>query len=294
MTVPFDTAVTTSTILEMVQEAAAQLKEPQPSTLNSTSRDVQNLLAAANAEGRSTRRRHLWPKMHKRYTLTTTATNNFALPVDFDRAFFDTFWQNSQFRAMLGPLTAREWEQQKNGVAAAYPTMQFRIFGGQTNQLQLIETAASGETIIFPFHSTNWLLPETTWSASLAVTSGEYVKYLGNVYLAGSTNTTGATPPTHMSGAASDGTVSWTYAQYDRVVENGAVPLLDPDIMILGIRWRWLQSNGFDFEQIKAEHEALIRERSAVMPGASTFQIGDGLHSQFFGWENVPVTGWGS
>lgn len=58
----------------------------------------------------------------------------------------------------------------------------------------------------------NTRLPCDQWITSEAVTSGVDYRYnAGNVYVAASTGTTGATPPTHSSGTVSDGAVDWTF-----------------------------------------------------------------------------------
>lgn len=58
------------------------------------------------------------------------------------------------------------------------------------------------------FQLGNWKL---TWSAGISIGSNYRVYYNGNEYLALNTGTTGATPPTHTSGSASDGTINWQY-----------------------------------------------------------------------------------
>ena len=49
------------------------------------------------------------------------------------------------------------------------------------------------------------------WTTSDTTALGKYVNYDGNIYVATTAGTTGATPPTHTSGTVSDGGVSWRY-----------------------------------------------------------------------------------
>jgi hypothetical protein len=49
----------------------------------------------------------------------------------------------------------------------------------------------------------------TPWRASLAVTQGHFVQNADMAYQAVNGGTTGATPPTHTQGQASDGVVTW-------------------------------------------------------------------------------------
>jgi hypothetical protein len=57
----------------------------------------------------------------------------------------------------------------------------------------------------------NPLSAYTIWAAGQAVIAGQKRAYGNNIYTSATTATTGATPPTHTSGSASDGAVSWTY-----------------------------------------------------------------------------------
>jgi len=62
-----------------------------------------------------------------------------------------------------------------------------------------------------------WRLGETMaskydeWNSGLAVTSGDKLRYLGNVYQASSTGTTGTRPLVHTSGTESDGALNWLF-----------------------------------------------------------------------------------
>lgn len=49
------------------------------------------------------------------------------------------------------------------------------------------------------------------WGASVAVTTGAFKHYNGNLYEATSTGTTGSRPPVHLEGEESDGAVTWEY-----------------------------------------------------------------------------------
>ena len=49
------------------------------------------------------------------------------------------------------------------------------------------------------------------WLTAQAATTGDYIYNGQRVYIAATTGTTGATPPTHSSGTVSDGGVDWTF-----------------------------------------------------------------------------------
>jgi len=293
MATPF-ASPTEETVLDLIAEAAEGIKQPAPTTLSSSSRDVKNWIRAGNRIGRQVRRKALWPSLNKRFPITSIDdTLLYSLPPDFDRSVFDTFWQSGRYWQMMGPLTNREWENQKNGVVAASPSIQFRFSGIDSKKIELLDDPGAGETIVFQFQSLNWLLPTLDWAAGIEVTDGEFCQYNGNVYEAQATGSTGATAPTHPIGTASDGVVSWTYSAYEKIVENGARILLDKDIFILGVQWAWLQINGFEYDAILMEFNSEIKKRLGALSGASSFVISNGQASPFFGWGVVPQTGWG-
>lgn len=59
------------------------------------------------------------------------------------------------------------------------------------------------------FQQTNY--PE--WTTATAYSEGEIVYYSNNRYIATTNGTSGATPPTHISGSASDGGVTWLHIE---------------------------------------------------------------------------------
>ena len=50
-----------------------------------------------------------------------------------------------------------------------------------------------------------------TWNGTTVVAAGAFAVYLGNIYRTSAGGTTGSTPPTHITGDASDGGVTWTF-----------------------------------------------------------------------------------
>lgn len=292
MTIPF-AAPTEDTILDIIIEAADGIHQPAPSTLNSASRDVKAWIKAANRIGRQVRRRGMWPCLNRRFTFATVAAQySYDLPPDFDRSVFDAFWQSSAYRPMLGPLSAQEWEAQKNGVGTAYPDMQFQMSGIEAKRLEFMEDPGV-QNVVFRYQSLNWILPTLVWAAGVAVTAGEFCQYQGRVYKALASGNTGATPPTHQIGSVSDGSIFWLFSAYEKVVEDGAICLIDRDIMILGIMWAWLQINGFDYENILKDFNTEVKKRVGALTSAGAFCISGPVGNQFFGWPSVPQTGWG-
>jgi hypothetical protein len=285
---------TEDTILEIIQEAAEDLKQSAPSTLNSTSRDVRGWITAANSAGRAIRRRFLWPALNRRYSITTeSGVLSYDIPIDFDAQVFDTFWQQSAYRQMLGPLSPSEWEAQKSGNLTSIVPLQFRMgrSGAGLRQVELLSDPGAGEIFYFQFQTANWLLPTLSWDDGVSVAAGEYAEYGGDVYRANASGTTGATPV--VSGSSmNDGGVIWTRARYEKVVENGARPLLDHDLLILGIQIAWAEKNGFECEDKRDLFSTGMNKQIGALAGARTFTLARQESSQFVNSTALPQTGY--
>lgn len=77
-------------------------------------------------------------------------------------------------------------------------------------------SAASGQPPYFIVTVPGALAP--AWGSGATVLKGELRSNSGNIYSAEAAGTTGATPPTHSSGSASDGTISWTFVSAQATV----------------------------------------------------------------------------
>jgi len=75
-------------------------------------------------------------------------------------------------------------------------------------------------------------LGNAVWAGTTAFAAGAYCYYGLNIYYTSAGGTTGGTPPTHTSGSASDGAVTWTYIRsyltaagaYYNIVAGNVVP----------------------------------------------------------------------
>lgn len=57
------------------------------------------------------------------------------------------------------------------------------------------------------------------WKTGVAVRVGDHRRNANKVYVANTAGTTGAAPPTHLSGVVTDGTVLWAYVGKSRTWE---------------------------------------------------------------------------
>lgn len=92
------------------------------------------------------------------------------------------------------------WVQANYGGRGSYNS----IVGNVCDDSQAVPTQAYGVRIQDGGY--------TAWANGQSIAATGVYRYYGlNLYVSASTGTTGATPPTHTTGSASDGTVSWTY-----------------------------------------------------------------------------------
>lgn len=143
------------TLLSIIQGACDRsgLSRP-PAVVSSTDQQVRELLALANEEGLQLSRRHDWQKLTKEATFTSVATETQTamVPSDLDRFVNGTFWNRSQRRQFVGPLSPQEWQQIKAMTTGPIPE-NFR-FRGSNILIQPVPTA--GETFAFEYVSTQW------------------------------------------------------------------------------------------------------------------------------------------
>lgn len=70
----------------------------------------------------------------------------------------------------------------------------------------------------------------SVWTSGESITTGDIRGYAGKIYEATTTGTTGSTPPTHTSGTASDGGVTWQFNEYAYGTSIGLAAVVDNDI----------------------------------------------------------------
>lgn len=143
------------TLLTLIQRATDHIGIPRPSSvINSTDQQVRQLLALANEEGEELARRHAWRRLIVDTTFTSVAaeTQPNAIPADFDRFVNETFFNRTQMRELVGPLTDEEWQRYK-ATTAPVVLDGFRTIGGD---LQLLPAPPAGQTYAYSYVSRNW------------------------------------------------------------------------------------------------------------------------------------------
>jgi hypothetical protein len=248
------------------------------------------------------RDRHKWPQLTREHSFTTTAsTNAYAMPGDFDRQVFATHWDQSNQWDLIGPVSPTYWQSRQSGIPSATPRTEFRVIGYTDTQFYVYPTpSSSGDTFVFEYQSLNCIRPKT-WVTSVAFSASDYCFYNGNFYWTAAGGTTGATPPTHTSGSASDGTVTWVYTDsqrtsatvatenyFDEVLNDEDVPLLDRTTLELGIKWRFMEQLGFQFETYYQQYERSLKRAKYKIEGAPLLSYLPSKRSIYITLDNVP------
>lgn len=142
-------------LLTIIQDAADRIGIVRPSSvIGSSDTQVRQLVGLAQQEGKALARRGPWQALNTEKTFTATATEEQtnALPADFDRMIEGSFWNRTQDRKVIGPLTPQKWQALKTGLyVLAWDA--FRIRG---SSLLMNPAPAAGDIMAYEYVSTHW------------------------------------------------------------------------------------------------------------------------------------------
>jgi hypothetical protein len=180
--------------------------------IGSNETTTKQLLTMAQRINREIFEAYPWPKCYASGAITTVAGQaTYALPAAFSRYQYDTFWNQSTRWRILGPISEQEYAEMVGFGLTATIYTRFQIRGINNTELLLTPApGSSGEILVFEYIADRSVRP-ATWAASTYYAPNAYTFYNGNYYQTAAGGTSGATPPTHTSGSASDGGVTWDY-----------------------------------------------------------------------------------
>jgi len=268
------------TILAIAQTCANRLQLTSPTTfIGSTSNNMILLKAMIDMALSEIADDFPWPELIKEHTFTlATSTAAYALPGDFDRVQNETLWNRTQLWPLIGPLDSVEWQRYVSGLVTTIPRQRFQIKGWASTQFYVHPTPTSsenGQTCVYNYCSTVTRIPKT-WVTLTSWNGIQYCSYNGNIYDRGATGaaTTGATPPTHTTGAVSDGVVTWTYTStYDAFTHDTDEIILPEDSIIDGAVWRFKRERGLDYEDLRKSAEDELQITKTKKCGADVLTI---------------------
>jgi hypothetical protein len=287
-----------TTILQLLQDAAVELKLVAPATIiGNSSEDARSLLAYLIESGKATRDRYDWPVLTREYGLSLVdGQSSYALPADYNKFVTATHWDRSNHWELIGPVSPQWWNYRQYGIAQLAPRREYRVRGASGSQLLIHPTPGTtdaGDVLGFEYVSRNWLRPRQ-WQQGQITDASEYVWNEGNLYQAIAGGTTGATAPSHTTGTASDGGINWQYTDgpYQRPLRDSDCVLLDEDLLRLGVKWRWRESNGFPYAEFKAEYELRLMQAKSELEGPSVVDLRGGRRSRLIGEASIPEGSW--
>lgn len=265
---------------EAVANVAAESGYTVDSTIiGSTDVTTKQLLAIAQRVNKEMSDQFPWPIFYASGSITLVAGQaSYQLPAAFSHYLFETFWNQSTRWRVLGPMTPQEYaEIQGYGLnPTVYQRFQFR--GISNDQLLISPTPGAqndGDTIIFEYIADRSVRP-ATWAASTFYAAGAYTFYNGNYYKTTSGGTSGSTAPTHTSGSASDGGVTWVYysGAYSKFLADTDEPLLNQKTLEQGMIERFAEIH--ELNGIKPRFDIQLAEDfSRQNPGKLLFAGGD-------------------
>lgn len=142
-------------LLSIIQNCSTAIGLIHPnSVIGNTEQYVRELLLFAQLEGKWLAKRHDFQILRGEQTFTSVAaeTQTSAVPTDFLRFINETFWNRTQRKPMVGPLSAQEWSNTKATIVT--PTDYcFRYTGGN---ILITPTPTAGHTIAYEYIKKNW------------------------------------------------------------------------------------------------------------------------------------------
>jgi hypothetical protein len=166
--------------LSLIQQVAAELGLPTPTTLVGSS-DVQlnQLVALSNAAGNELLTFYTWEQFIKEWNWPTVdAQPAYDLPDDWLYFTDQTQWDRTNHWPLLGPKSPQEWAWLKGGLLAAAPKMRYRVY---QDQFWLWPVPGSSSfDIAMEYVVKNWVLspsPVPDTPKDMIATDGDVVMY---------------------------------------------------------------------------------------------------------------------
>ena len=169
----------------------------------------------------------------------------------------------------------------------------FQIRGLSNSELLISPTPGasySGDIIIFEYIADRSVRPKQ-WTTSTVFAAGAYCFNNGNYYKTTAGGTTGATAPTHTSGSASDGGVTWDYYDgiYDQFLADTDVSLFNEKLLEQAVLERFAEIHGLD--SIKPRFEVQLNEEFSRDQNGKIIYAGGQTRGNLFARNGVAVFG---
>lgn len=243
----------------------------------STDPNIGQLCQLLKSVGRGLVREAAWSQLRQTYTFSTSSgTARYALPADFDRVLDQTAWNRTNRLPLGGPMSPQLQEFLRARLVGVSWNILWTTLQGKFHAFPDEGNTPDAYVIAYQYVSGFWCktatqdgygsepwLPNTTYSTSAYVVAG------GRAYQAtvgGTTSTTGP-GPTHTSGTATDGTVTWTYVAasgQDTTTAKTDVIYLDKQLVTRALKLAWLSEKKLDTTSALADYERALFQAKAA------------------------------
>lgn len=145
------------TMLSIIQDVADRVGIPRPTTVvGSTDQQVRQLYALLNEEGSELSKRGDWQSLTSEWTFTTNAATiqtGDPIPPDLDRFIADSFFNRTQVRKLIGPITPQEFQRIQ---AQPVYTRVYLSFRERDGQILISPPPPEGNLIAYEYISNLW------------------------------------------------------------------------------------------------------------------------------------------
>lgn len=285
-----------STLLAMTQDVCAALGLPSPSVvLTSQDPNIIFIRSQMASIGKGLAEQHRWANLTREASITLTSNvASYALSADFNYAAMETMWNRTSVWPCYGPISPQEWQKIKAVGGVPVVSNRFRLKGTTSKPLTIDPTPTeTGDTLYYEYQSLNWCRPKK-WVASTAFAATSYCWYEGNYYYSTAGGTTGTTAPTHVTGSASDGGVTWIYQDivYDTFLADTDYSFIPNELLKDGVAWQWKRKNTLQYEDEKREWLAAIKNYVSDTTSARTVSLRPRRHHPFVSVYSLPEGDW--
>ena len=281
-----------ATVIQNVANEAGYTVESN--ILTSTEITTKQLLAITNRMNREIFEAYPWPKCYASGAITlVNGQATYQLPAAFSYYHYETFWNSSTRWRVLGPMTAQEYAGIRGYGLNTTVYQRFQIRGLSNSQLLISPTpgaSVSGDIIIFEYIADRSVRPKQ-WTTTTTFAAGAYCFNNGNYYSTTAGGTTGATAPTHTSGSASDGGVTWDYYDgiYDKFLADTDVSLFNEKLLEQAVLERFAEIHGL--EGVKPRFEMQLNEEFSRDQNGKIIYAGGQVRGNLFARNGVAVFG---
>jgi len=281
-----------ATVIQNVADEAGYTVESN--ILTSTETTTKQLLAIANRINRDIFEAYPWPKCYASGAITlVNGQATYQLPAAFSYYHYETFWNSSTRWRVLGPMTEQEYAEIRGFGLNTTVYQRFQIRGITNSELLISPTPGtsySGNIIIFEYIADRSVRPKT-WTTSTSFAANSYCFYNGNYYTTTAGGTTGATPPTHTSGSASDGGVTWDYysGPYNQFLADTDTSIFQEKLLEQGILERFAEIHGLD--SIRPRFDVALNEEFSRDQNGKIIFAGGQVRGNLFARNGVAVFG---